>query len=70
MVKKKTQKIENYLSPITITIYKCTNKTCQSEIDKKIKQNAAIQKEQQLAKNNSLKKKTGISLKTGKKNLN
>lgn len=57
MVKKKTQKIENYLSPITVTFYKCSNKDCQTEIDKKTKQRIKLQKEQQSAKDERVKTK-------------
>lgn len=31
---KKIEKIDNY-SPITVTLYKCSNKECQDDIDKK-----------------------------------
>jgi DNA-directed RNA polymerase subunit M/transcription elongation factor TFIIS len=31
---KKIEKIDNY-SPITVTVYKCSNKECQDDIDKK-----------------------------------
>ena len=57
MVKKKTQRIENYLSPITVTFYKCSNKDCQTEIDKKTKLRIKIQKEQQSAKDERVKTK-------------
>jgi len=68
--KKKTQKIENYLSPITVTIYKCTNKQCQKDIDKKTALRKKVSKDQQNAKDERVrvKKETRV-IKVPKKKL-
>ena len=69
MVKQKTQKIENYLSPITVTTYKCSNKDCQSEIDKRTKQRIKLQKEQQTAKDERVKVKKETKSRMNKKKI-
>lgn len=37
-------------SPVTTSIYNCSNEVCQKEFDKKIAQRKKIHKEQELAK--------------------
>ncbi len=53
---KKIEKIDNY-SPITVTIYKCSNKECQADIDKKTKVRVTEAKAQKLAKESRVKPK-------------
>lgn len=56
IVGKKIEQIDNY-SPITVTIYRCSNKDCQSEIDKKTKARVKEAKAQKLAKDSRIKPK-------------
>lgn len=57
VVGKKTEKIDNY-SPTIVTLYKCTNKDCQKDIDKKTLARIKDSNDQKLAKENRLKAKT------------
>jgi len=56
LVGKKTEKIDNY-SPVVVTIYKCTNKDCQDDIDKKTRARIKDTADQKSAKENRLKTK-------------
>lgn len=67
--KKKTQKIENYLSPITVTVYKCTNKQCQRDIDKKTALRKKVSKEQQSAKDERVRVKKETKIRINKKKI-
>lgn len=49
-VKKVTEQIENYKSEVTTTVYRCSNKECQDDIDKKTELRQKTQKEQEAAK--------------------
>lgn len=56
IVGKKIEKIDNY-SPITVTIYKCSNKDCQEDIDKKTLARIKDTSDQKEAKENRMKQK-------------
>ena len=38
LTKKKKQKLEGYSHPVVISTYKCSNKICQDQIDRDLKQ--------------------------------
>lgn len=42
--------MENSFSPVTTTIYRCSNRACQEEIDKKTAERKKRVEEQELAK--------------------
>lgn len=56
IVGKKTEQIENY-SPVIVTMYKCSNKDCQDDIDKKTLARMKDTSEQKIAKENRVKAK-------------
>lgn len=56
IVGKKIEKIDNY-SPITVTLYKCSNKECQDDIDKKTLARLKDSNDQKQAKENRMKQK-------------
>lgn len=65
---KKIEKIDNY-SPITVTIYKCSNKECQADIDKKTKARVNEAMAQKLAKESRIKPKVQQKIKIHKKKI-
>ncbi len=62
LIETKTAKIENYASLITTKTYKCLNKECQGNIDKKTVGRIKLQKQQDLAKKSRAKAKKGMRL--------
>lgn len=56
VVGKKIEKIDNY-SPITVTLYKCSNKKCQDDIDKKTLVRIKDTNDQREAKESRMKSK-------------
>lgn len=58
-VGKKIEKIDNY-SPVTVTIYKCSNKDCQDDIDKKTLARIKDTSDQKEAKENRMKQKVQV----------
>lgn len=68
IVGKKIEQIDNY-SPVTVTMYKCSNKECQSDIDKKTKARVTEAKAQKLAKESRVKPKPQQKIKIHKKKI-
>ncbi len=56
IVGKKIEQIDNY-SPVTVTVYKCSNEKCQSDIDKKTRARVKEARAQKLAKESRIKPK-------------
>ncbi len=50
VVKVETEKIENHRFPVTITTYRCSNKECQTETDKRTAIRLKNREVQELAK--------------------
>lgn len=66
VVKKKTEKIEGNRSPVTFVTYRCSDKTCQEDIDKKTDKRLKLQEEQEQAKQNRINIKLGMRLNKNK----
>jgi DNA-directed RNA polymerase subunit RPC12/RpoP len=62
LVSEKTAKLDNYASLVTTKIYKCSNKECQSDIDKKTTGRITLQKQQEKAKKTRIEAKKGMRL--------
>lgn len=58
-VEKRTEQIDNY-SPVTVNIFKCSNKDCQDDIDKKTLARIKDTSDQKTAKENRVKAKMKI----------
>ena len=61
-LKRKTERVEGRGSPITTITYKCLNKSCQDEIDKRTIGRIKLQKEQAKAKETRVKAKNLMRL--------
>lgn len=57
LVKEVVEVLEDYLTPITTTIYRCSDNKCQKNIEKKTSERIQLQLEQDTAKIERTKKK-------------
>ncbi len=58
LVKESIEILPDFLTPITTTTYRCSDKSCQKSIDKKTSERIQLQLEQDTAKRDRIKKKT------------
>lgn len=56
-VSEKTEKTDGNMYPMTTTIYRCSNKVCQAEIDKKLNERKILRKKQEKEKEERAKLK-------------
>jgi len=56
-VSKKTEKTEGNMYPMTTTIYKCSNKVCQADTNRKISERREMRKKQEKDKEDRAKLK-------------
>lgn len=55
LVSQKTEKLGNSVMPMTTTVYRCSNQSCQEEIDKKISKHLELKEEREVSRQNRLK---------------
>ncbi|MDO8498385.1 MAG: hypothetical protein Q7S44_01220 [bacterium] len=54
LLETKVQKLEKSFSAMTTTIFRCSNKICQDEIDKRTAKRIELRNEQEIARQNRL----------------
>lgn len=55
LIKEVTQMVGEYRAPVTVTTYRCSDKTCQKDIDKKTMARISFQKQQDDSKKAKIK---------------